>query len=48
MLRGSGNWNPVHKPLITQCKKLIGRYDWEVKITQCYREANQVAEKLTT
>ncbi|KAJ8436883.1 hypothetical protein Cgig2_004378 [Carnegiea gigantea] len=27
MLRGNGSWNPVHKPLMTQCKQLIGRDD---------------------
>ena len=46
MLRGNGNWNPVNKPFITQRKQLIERTDWEIKITHCYREANQVADKL--
>ena len=36
----------MHKPHITQCKQLIERDDWEIKITHYYREANQVAEKL--
>ena len=36
----NGAWNPVHKPLIMQCKHLIARGDWEVQISHCYREAN--------
>lgn len=46
MLRGNGNWNLVNKQLIIQCKQLIEWTDWEVKITHCYREANQVVDKL--
>ncbi|KAJ8451425.1 hypothetical protein Cgig2_017816 [Carnegiea gigantea] len=45
MLRGNGSWNPIHKLLITQCKNLMERTDWEIKVTHCYREANQVADK---
>ena len=37
---------PEHKPLITQCKNLIEQSDWEVKVPHCYREANQVVDKL--
>jgi len=32
--------------IIQQCKILIDRADWEVRITHCFREANQVADKL--
>ena len=40
MLRGNGSWNPIHKPFILQCKQLIEKEDWEVKISHCYREGN--------
>ena len=29
MLRATGNWNLIHKPLITQCKQLIEKEDWK-------------------
>ena len=48
LLKGNGSWNLVHKPLITQCKLLIERNDWEVKVSHCYREANWVADKLAS
>ena len=25
MLQGNESWNPIHKPLITQCKQLIAK-----------------------
>jgi len=46
MLRGNRSWNPIHMPLITQCKQLIARDDREVKVSSYYWEANQVADKL--
>ncbi|KAJ8431108.1 hypothetical protein Cgig2_027415 [Carnegiea gigantea] len=48
MLRGNESWNPVHKPLITQCKLLIGRSDWEVKVSHRYRVANQVVDRVAS
>jgi len=46
MLRGHGSWNPIHKSLILQCKEIITQGDWEVKVSHCYKEANQVADRL--
>ena len=47
MLRGEGVWNQIHKPLILQCKELIAQSTWEIKVMHCYREANQVADRLS-
>ena len=32
--------------ILQQCKTLMAREDWEVRVTHCFREANQVADKL--
>jgi len=37
---------PEYYSLIQQCHHLLSRVDWEVCITHCYREANQVADIL--
>jgi len=46
MLNGGFPWSKEHEPLLNSCKKLIQSQDWVVKISHCYREANQVADKL--
>lgn len=46
MLSGKVAWSMEHVPLLRRCMKLIQAYEWETKITHCYREANQVADKL--
>jgi len=42
MLRGNGSWNPIHKPLIIQCKQLLANDDWEVKIPHCKPIKSQI------
>ena len=34
--------------IIQQCKNLMGWGAWEVRITHCFREANQVADRLAS
>lgn len=46
LLKGANRIPPEHYHLITQCKSLINWDGWEVLVSHCYREANQVADKL--
>ena len=46
MLNGNNSWSREHEPLMDRCKKLIQSQDWEIKISHCYRETNQVVDKL--
>ena len=46
ILKGNNPWSKEHEPLPNRCKKLIQSQDWEIKISCCYQEANQVADKL--
>jgi len=38
--------NPEYYSLIQQCQSLLSWDEWEVRISHCFREANQVADKL--
>ena len=40
-------WCMQQKFLLQQCSHLLSRGDWETKVTHCFREANQVADRLT-
>jgi len=46
MLRVSLAWTREHEPLLRRCASLVKFPGWEVRITHCYRETNQVADKL--
>ena len=46
MLTNKMQWHPEHHFLLQQCVRLMQQADWEVTITHCYREANQVADFL--
>lgn len=46
MLQGSVTWCLEHAPLLTECKNLIDWSNWDVHISHCFREANQVADVL--
>ena len=46
MLTNHMQWHPEHQFLLQQCYNLMGKESWEVKISHCYREANQVADIL--
>jgi len=46
MLTTSTKGNPEYNNLIHQCKALLDWGGWEVKISHCFRKANQVADKL--
>ena len=46
MLQGTMAWSLEHEPLIHSCIQLIRAEEWDVQITHCYREANEVADKL--
>lgn len=46
MLRRDMDWYPEHAGLLHQCKALLIARDWEVYVSHCYREANQVADIL--
>ena len=46
MLTDQRNEHPKYHFLIQQCKQLLCEEDWEVDITHCFRETNQVADKL--
>jgi len=41
-------WSLEHAPLLRQCINIIRSPGWEVKITHCYRDAKQMADKLTS
>ena len=46
MLSKDTQCHPAYHSLIKQCKLLIDWAGWVVKISHCFREANQVADKL--
>jgi len=46
MLTTTFNGHPEYGMLIQQCKYLLDWGGWEIKISHCFREANQVADKL--
>ena len=46
MLQGNAAWSPFHKFLLKQCTELLSWNGWEVKVTHCFREANQTADRL--
>jgi len=46
MIKGQASWNIELRPVIQQCKLLMGLNDWEITIPHCYRETNQVANLL--
>ena len=46
MLTNKVHWHPTHHFLLQQCSHLMRKEEWEVKISHCYREANQVADIL--
>ena len=46
MLGMQREWHPKLRGLLRQCKQLLDWEGWEVKISHCYREANQVADIL--
>ena len=46
MLKGIRSLCPQHKFILQQCKDLIAWEDWEIRVTHCFREANQVADRL--
>ena len=46
MLNNHNSEHLEHYFLIQQCKKLLDWGGWEVRISHCFREANQVANKL--
>ena len=48
MLSGRVAWSMEHVPLLRKCMKLIQAREWETRITNCYQEANQVANKLVS
>jgi len=46
MLAGHKPWHPEYSFLLQQCQNLLNWGGWEVKVNHCFREANQVADKL--
>jgi len=46
LLSNCGSVNSECHALIHQCKQLLGWSGWEIKISHCFREVNQVADKL--
>ena len=46
MLKNPSNWNTEVSPLIHQCAQLLEWTGWEIQISHCFREVNQVADKL--
>uniref|UniRef100_A0A7C9AZV2 RNase H type-1 domain-containing protein n=1 Tax=Opuntia streptacantha TaxID=393608 RepID=A0A7C9AZV2_OPUST len=46
MLNNHNSEHLEHYFLIQQCKKLLDWGGWEVRISHCFREANEVADKL--
>jgi len=46
MLQGEIAWCPRHRFLLQQCRDLIIGREWMVRVTHCFREANQVANRL--
>ena len=47
MIKENANWCPEHIGLLHQCKALLKDNDWKIHISHCYREANQLADRLT-
>ena len=46
ILTDHSHGHPEYRFLIQQCKQLLDWTEWEVKITHCFRETNQVVDKL--
>jgi len=46
MLTTQKNRHPEYHFLVHSCKLLLDRTEWEVQITHCFRETNQVADIL--
>ena len=46
MLTGNFTWCLEHAPLLNLCKTLLDDDAWETPISRCYREGNQVVDKL--
>ena len=46
MLTRQAEWPPEHKFILLRCKKLLDWDGWEVRLSHCFREANQVADIL--
>ncbi|KAJ8431324.1 hypothetical protein Cgig2_013540 [Carnegiea gigantea] len=46
MFQENISWCPEHVGLLHQCKALLKDNTWDIHISHCYREANQVADTL--
>lgn len=46
MLQENMSWCPKHVGLLHQCKALLKDSNWDIYISHCYREANQIADRL--
>jgi len=46
MLVDQYHCHPEHHFLVQKCRRLLYETAWDVKITHCFRETNQVADKL--
>jgi len=47
LLKGSMMCNACHSSIIQRCKGLLASTNWEVMVSHCFREVNQVANVLT-
>jgi len=45
-LKGSMTCNARHHGIVQRWNDLLQSLDWEVRVTHCYRELNQVADSL--
>jgi len=46
MLTRQTQWHPEHRVILQKCSSLLEWVGWEVRVTHCFREANQVADFL--
>ena len=46
MIQGGALCSARHAGIVHQCRRLIDSPGWEVVLEHCYREANQVADRL--
>ena len=46
LLTDQRNERPKYHFLVQQCRQMLCEEDWVVDITHCFRETNQVADKL--